>query len=275
MTKITEHALGLLGDEQLIFSKLICSISMLSLLNPLLQAFSSVCYADAMVKYHRRKVRQPRRPTSSSSASSSSSSASESSSSASNFSSLNSSSSCSEVKKPTPRATIVVPSSLSRCHNSRVITATEYDPRDGTWVYTTTDKAVHNQNKAKAALLQNWNKFRHYSCKLLHCELCHEHQRSRRAGLMLDVIKTLPNPAVATRRSFTKSWTTYCRAHEQSSVQDTECHWFDCTCSFFSNCLFGAALVQSACRLNLCVLAMKRDAAQTSLPTDGDKEDAR
>ena len=28
---------------------------MLSLLNPLLQAFSSVCYAVAMVKYHRRK----------------------------------------------------------------------------------------------------------------------------------------------------------------------------------------------------------------------------
>ena len=43
----------------------------------------------------------------------------------------------------------------------------------------------------------------------------------------------------------------------------------------FSNCLFGAALFQSACLLNLCVLAMKGDAAQTSLPTDGDKEDAR
>ena len=83
--------------------------------------------------------------------------------------------------------------------------------------------------------------------------------------------KLYQNPAVATRRSFTKSWTTYCRAHEQSSVQDTECHWFDCTRSFFSNCLFGAALFQSACLLNLCVLAMKRDAAQTSLPTYGDR----
>ena len=34
---------------------------------------------------------------------------------------------------------------------------------------------------------------------------------------------------------------------------------------FFSNCLFGAALFQSACLLKLCVFAMKR----------GDKEDAR
>ena len=156
-----------------------------------------------MVKHPRRKVRQPRRSSASSSESSSSSSTSKSSSSTSNSSS--SKSPCSEVKTQTSRATIVVPSSLSRCHNSRVITATEYDPRDGTWVYSTTDKAVHNQNKAKAALLRNWNNFRHYCCKLPHCELCHEHQRSRRAGLMLDVIKTLPNPAVATRRSFTKS----------------------------------------------------------------------
>ena len=87
--------------------------------------------------------------------------------------------------------------------------------------------------------------------------------------------KLYQNPAVATRRSFTKSWTTYCRAHEQNSVQDTKLRWLDCTCSFFSNCLFGAALFQLACLLRLCVLAMKRDAAQTSLPTDGDKEDAR
>ena len=87
--------------------------------------------------------------------------------------------------------------------------------------------------------------------------------------------KLYQNPAVATRISFTKSWTTYCRAHEQSSVQDAKLRWLDCTCSFFSNCLFGAALFQLACLLRLCVLAMKRDAAQTSLPTDGDKEDAR
>ena len=131
MTKRTEHAPGLLGDEQLILSKLVCSRSMLGKLNPSVQALSSVCYVNAMVKYHRRKVRQPRRPTSSSSESSSSSSTSKSSSSTSNSSSSNSSSSCSEVKKPTPRATIVVPSSLSRCHKSRVITAAEYDPRDG------------------------------------------------------------------------------------------------------------------------------------------------
>ena len=161
MTKITEHAPGLLGDEQLILSKLVCSSSMLGKLNPSVQALSSVCYVNAMVKYHRRKVRQPRRPTSSSSESSSSSSTSKSSSSTSNSSSSNSSSSCSEVKKPTPRATIVVPSSLSRCHKSRVITAAEYDPRHGAWVYSTTDKAVHNKNKAKAALLQNWSRFRH------------------------------------------------------------------------------------------------------------------
>ena len=87
--------------------------------------------------------------------------------------------------------------------------------------------------------------------------------------------KLYQNPSVATRRSFTKSWTTYCRAHEQSSVQDTKLPWLDSTCSFFCNCLFGAALFQLACLLRLCVLAMKRDAAQTSLPTDGDKEDAR
>ena len=184
-----------------------------------------------MVKYHRRKVRQPRHLTSSSSESSSSSSTSKSSSSTSDSSSSNSSSSCSEVKKPTPRATIVVPSSLSRYHKSRVITAAEYDPHDGAWVYSTTDKAVHNKNKATAA--------------------------------------------VATRRSFTKSWTTYCRAHEQSSVQDSKLRWLDCTCSFFCNCLFGAAPFQLACLLLLCALAMRRDAAQSSLPTDGDKEDAR
>ena len=134
MTKLTEHAPGLLGDEQFILSKLVCSRSMLGKLNPSVQALSSVCYVNAMVKYHRRKVRQPRRPTSSSSdssESSSSSSTSKSSSSTANSSSSNSSSSCSEVKKPTPRATIIVPSSLSRCHKSRVITAAEYDPRDG------------------------------------------------------------------------------------------------------------------------------------------------
>ena len=175
---------------------------MLDKLNPSVQFLSSVCYVNAMVKYHRRKFRQPRRPTSSSSESSSSSSTSKSSSSTSNSSSSNSSSSCSEVKKPTPRATIVVPSSLSRCHKSRVITAAEYDPRDGAWVYSTTDKAVHNKNKAKAALLQNWNKFRHYCCKLPHCELCHEHQRSRRAGLMLDVIKTLPKSGRSNKKKF-------------------------------------------------------------------------
>ena len=134
--------------------------------------------------------------------SSSSSSTSKSSSSSSHSSSSNSSSSCSEVKKPTPRATIVVPCSLSRCHNSRVITATEYDPRDGTWVYSTTDKAAHNKTKAKSALLQNWNKFRHYCCKLPHCELCHEHQRSRRAGLMLHVIKALSKSGRSNKKKF-------------------------------------------------------------------------
>ena len=158
MTKITEHAPCLLGDEQLILSKLVCSSSMLGKLNPSVQALSSVCYVNAMVKYHRRKVRQPRRPTSSSSESSSSSPTSKSSSSTSNYSSSNSSSSCSEDEKPTPRAIIVVLSSLSQ-YKSRVITAAEHDPRDGAWVYSTTDKAVHNKNKAKAALLQNWNKF--------------------------------------------------------------------------------------------------------------------
>ena len=55
MTKITEHAPGLLGDEQLILSKLVCSRSMLGKLNPSVQALSSVCYVNAMVKYHRRK----------------------------------------------------------------------------------------------------------------------------------------------------------------------------------------------------------------------------
>ena len=147
-----------------------------------------------MVKYHRRKVRQPRRLPPPSSESSSSSSTSKSSSSTSN-----SSSSCSEVEKPTPRAKIVVPSSLPQCHTSRVITAAEYDPRDGVWVYSTTDKAVHNKNKAKAAF---WNKFRHYCCKLPRCELCHEHQRSRRAGLMLDVIKTLPKSGRSNEKKF-------------------------------------------------------------------------
>ena len=44
---------------------------------------------------------------------------------------------------------------------------------------------------------------------------------------------------------------------------------------FSSNCLFGAALFQLACLLKLCDLAMKRDAAQSSLPADGDQEDAR
>ena len=44
---------------------------------------------------------------------------------------------------------------------------------------------------------------------------------------------------------------------------------------FFSNCLFGATLFQSACLLKLCDLAVKRDAAQSSLPADGDQEDAR
>ena len=174
-----------------------CFRSMLGKLNPSVQACSSVCYVNAMVKYHRRKVRQPRRPTSTSSESSSSSFTSKSSNSASN-----SSSSCSEVEKPTPRATIVVPSSLSRCHKSRVITAAANDPRDGAWVYSTTDKAVHSKNKAKAALLQNWNKFRHYCCKLPHCELCHEHQRSRRAGHMLDVIKTLPKSCRSNKKKF-------------------------------------------------------------------------
>ena len=174
MTKITEHAFRLLS----------VLYKHAQLAEPFASSFQLCLLCSRHGEISSSKVRRPRRPTSSSSESSSSSSTSESSSSASNFTYLNSSSSCSEVKKPTPRATIVFPSSLSRCHNSRVITATEYDPRDGTWVYSTTDKAVHNQNKAKAALLQNWNKFRHYCCKLPHCELCHEHQRSRRAGLM-------------------------------------------------------------------------------------------
>ena len=206
----------------MLFLDFVCSISMLGKLNPLVQAPSFSCHVHAMVK------------------SSTSSSTSKSTSSSSNSSSSNSSSSCSEVKKPTARATVVVPSSLSRCHNSRVITATEYDPRDGTWVYSTTDKAVHNRTKAKSALLQNRNKFRHFCCKLPHGELCHEHQRSRRAGLMLDVIQILKlyqNPAVVTR-SFTKSLTTYCRTHEQSSVRDSECCWLACTCSFSQQLLF-------------------------------------
>ena len=176
---------------------------MLDKLNPSVQALSSVCYVNAMVKYHRRKVRRPRRPTSSSSESSSSSSTSKSSSSTSNSSSSNSSSSCSEVKKPTPRAIIVVPSSLSQCHKSRVITAAEYDPRDGAWCTAPQTKLpTKKKNKAKAALLQNWNKFRHYCCKLPHCELCHEHQRSGRAGRMLNVIKTLPKSGRSNKKKF-------------------------------------------------------------------------
>ena len=110
-------------------------------------------------------------------------------------------SSC-EVKKPTARANIVIPSSLSRCHQSRVITATQYDPRDGTWLYSTNDKAVHNRTKAKSALLQNWNSFQHYCCKMTRCELCHEHQRSRRAGLVLDVIKTQPKSGRSNKKKF-------------------------------------------------------------------------
>ena len=148
MTKITEHAPGLLGDEQLILSKLVCSRSMLDKLNPSVQALSSVCYVNAMVKYHRRKVRRPRRPTSSSSESSSSSSTSKSSSSTSN-----SSSSCSEVKKPTPRAIIVVPSSLSQCHKSRVITAAEYDPRDGAWCTAPQTKLPTKKKQGKSSLV--------------------------------------------------------------------------------------------------------------------------
>ena len=157
---------------------------MLGKLNISVQALSFSCHVHAMVK------------------SCASSSTSKSTSSSSNSSSSNSSSSCSEVKKPTTRATIVVPSSLSRCHNFRVITATEYDPRDGTWVYSTTDKAAHNRTKAKSALLQNWNKYRRFCCKLPHCELCHGHQRSRRAELMLDVSKTLPKSGRSNKKKF-------------------------------------------------------------------------
>ena len=159
---------------------------MLGKLNPSVQAPSFTCHEHAMVK-----------------SSTSSSTSKSTSCSSSNSSSSSSSSSSSEVKKPTARTTpIVVPSSLSRCHNSRVITATEYDLRDGTWVYSTTDKAVHNRTKAKSALLQKWNKFRHFCCKVHHCELCHEHQRSRRAGLMLDVIKTLPKFGRSNKKIF-------------------------------------------------------------------------
>ena len=44
---------------------------------------------------------------------------------------------------------------------------------------------------------------------------------------------------------------------------------------FLSDCFFSAALFQSACLLKLCDLAMKRDAAQISLPSDGDQADVR
>ena len=57
------------------------------------------------------------------------------------------------------RAAFVIPCSLTRCHKSRVITDAQYDLRDGTWVYSTTDKTVHNRTKAKSALLHNWNRF--------------------------------------------------------------------------------------------------------------------
>ena len=87
--------------------------------------------------------------------------------------------------------------------------------------------------------------------------------------------KLYQNPAVAIRRSFTKFWTTYCRALEQSFAEATIFRWLNCTRSVFSNCLFGAALLQSAFLLRLCALAMKRDAAQASLPTEGDNEAAR
>ena len=93
-------------------------------------------------------------------------------SSSSNSSSSNSSSSCSEVKKPTARATIVVPSSLSRCHNS--------------------------QNPPYSRIGTSFDT----CCKLSHCELCHERQRSRRAGLMLDVIKTLPKSGRSNKKKF-------------------------------------------------------------------------
>eukprot|EP00439_Symbiodinium_sp_Y106_P045639 s3809_g5.t2 len=57
------------------------------------------------------------------------------------------------------RAAFVIPCSLTRCHKSRVITDAQYDLRDGTWVYSTTDKTVHNRTKAKSALLHNWNRY--------------------------------------------------------------------------------------------------------------------
>ena len=129
-------------------------------------------------------------------------------------------------------------------------------------MYSTTDKATHNRTKAKSALLQNWNKFRHFCCKLSHCELCHEHQRSRRAGLMLDVIKTLPKSGRSNKKNKVPC--------EIPNVVGLHAH-----VQFLSDCFFSAALFQSACVLKLCDLAMKRDAAQISLPSDGDQADPR
>ena len=144
----------MIKNRRVYFLDFVCSISMLGKLNPSVQAPSFSCHVNATVK------------------SSTSSSTSKSTSSSSNSSSSNSSSSCSEVKKPPARATIVVPSSLSRCHNS--------------------------QNPPYSRIGTSFDT----CCKLSHCELCHERQRSRRAGLMLDVIKTLPKSGRSNKKKF-------------------------------------------------------------------------
>ena len=102
------------------------------------------------------------------------------------------------------RAAFVIPCSLTRCHKSRVITDAQYDLRDGTWVYSTTDKTVHNRTKAKSALLHNWNRFQHYCCKLSHCRLCHEYRDLVGPSSCWMLSKLYRTPTVATRRSFTK-----------------------------------------------------------------------
>ena len=84
-----------------------------------------------------------------------------------------------------------------------MITATEYDPRDGPWVYSTTDKAGHNQTKAKSALLQNLEQV---STLLLQNCLIASYVTSIKdlvgAGLMLDVIKTLPKSGRSNEKKF-------------------------------------------------------------------------
>ena len=104
-------------------------------------------------------------------------------------------SSCSSCTEPTrfhSEAAVHTLHQQGLLRNKVLLHAPQYDPTDGAIVYATMSKAGFAHETARQQLKDHVSKTHHFCCNQPECSLCKDVSCTKRAKLMLDVVRSFP-----------------------------------------------------------------------------------